>query len=145
MHQQLNNRRDTQVAFIEFAEAGSAVTALLCSGQLIGQRQVRVSASKTQLKLNAKTARRSMTSSREGRYTKLAVGGEENREDGDGHKDGAGYDEGSSGPSLSGSKGKEAEGGVEDGEGGEVLTEAVLSSIGKLSVQDDPSIETAVA
>jgi len=145
MHQQLNNRRDTQVAFIEFTEAGSAVTALLCSGQLIGQRQVRVSASKTQLKLNAKTARRSMSSSLEGRYTKLAVGGEENMGDGDGHEDGADYDEGSSGPSSSGSRGKQTEGGAEDGGGGEVFTEAVLSSIRKLSVQDDPSIETAVA
>ena len=64
MHQQLNNRRDTQVAFIEFAEASSAMTALGCSGQLIGSRQVRVSPSKTPLKVN--TARLSTGSSTRG-------------------------------------------------------------------------------
>lgn len=74
MHQQLNNRRDTQVAFIEFAEASSATTALGCSGQLIGQRQVRVSPSKTPLKVNARTS----TASR---------GKPEGNGDGGGHED----------------------------------------------------------
>ena len=59
MHQQLNNRCDAQVAFIEFTEASSAMTALECCGTLIGQRQVRVSPSKTPLKVSPKTARRS--------------------------------------------------------------------------------------
>ena len=66
MHQQLNNRRDTQVAFIEFAEASSAMTALGCSGHVIGQRQVRVSPSKTPLQVNAARLSNGASSSRGG-------------------------------------------------------------------------------
>lgn len=53
IHLQMSNRKEAQVAFVEFADAGSAETALGCSGRRVGTRAVRVTPSKTPLRLTS--------------------------------------------------------------------------------------------
>ena len=53
IHLQMSNRKEAQVAFVEFADAGSAETALGCSGRRVGTRAVRVTPSKTPLRFTS--------------------------------------------------------------------------------------------
>ena len=53
IHLQMSNRKEAQVAFVEFADAGSAETALGCSGRRVGTRTVRVTPSKTPLRFTS--------------------------------------------------------------------------------------------
>ena len=53
IHLQMSNRKEAQVAFVEFADAGSAETALGCSGRKVGTRAVRVTPSKTPLRFTS--------------------------------------------------------------------------------------------